>query len=91
MFPFEFVRGGDEVHGYFFIVGLTADNGFEQLHQVARLVEEANVRIGEDNAMRSLQIGTKERSVRHTTLVLLKDQVLFGRCDADRCVCSQPD
>jgi hypothetical protein len=45
----EFIFGSDQVNGNFFIVCFLPCNRFQKLHEIARLVEEANVRVGDDD------------------------------------------
>lgn len=57
LFGFEFVCSRQQMHGHFLIRGLVLDHCLQKIHEIANLVEQADVRIGDCDCGRALEVG----------------------------------
>ena len=77
LFAFELAFRGHQMHGHFLLRGLVLDHGLQKFHEVAHLVEQAVVRIGDGDRGRALDVGAEQRIEGEALLVLLECEVLF--------------
>ena len=77
LFAFELVFRRYQMHGHLLIRSLVLDHGLQELHEVAHLVKQADVRIGDCDCGRALEIRAEQRIEGEALLVLLECEVLF--------------
>jgi len=85
LFAFELALRCHQMHGNFSIRSLVLDHGLQEFHEVAHLVKQADVWIGDCDRGRTLEIGAEQHIEGDALLVLLDYEVLFledglGRC-----------
>ena len=55
---FEFVLGCHQVNGNLLVGGLVFDDGFQELHEIARLIVHSDIRVSDRDLCRAAQVRT---------------------------------
>jgi len=84
LFSFERVFHRRQVNDDLFVPCLEFDHRLDQLHQIADLVKQADIGVGNRDSGRPPQIGAEEGVVGNAFLVFLEGEMLFFQDGLDR-------